>query len=472
MEHNNKILVIGDIILDQYYSGVVSRVSPEAPVPVIKLEEQSKVMGGAANVVNNVSSLGNETSLMGIVGQDDAGKYIESLLNEKRIDIVPLHISNTFNTLTKIRIIGNKQQIARLDCHDDERPSNKDIDQMIEKFNDIVEDFSVVIVSDYSKGVCTERLCKTVIDECKKLNITVIVDPKGNDWSKYCGATFITPNLKEISEYIAMAVNNTDEDIEEKCLTLPEKLGIENLLITRSEKGMTLINRNGIRHFPSKAKEVYDVSGAGDTVVAVLAAFIHNTTDIAEAINMANVGAGIVVGKRGTATVTLDEINNEIEINKNDRVINKIVNIETLMNKIETWKRNNETIIFTNGCYDIFHKGHVFSIYSAAEFGNHLIVAINSDASVKRLKGPERPINNQFDRAYVMASLGCVDAVIIFDEDTPEKILSMIQPDVLVKGGDYKFHEVIGRQFAKRVELINYIDGYSTTNLISKMSDK
>lgn len=466
----NNVIVVGDIILDKYIDGYVTRVSPEAPIPIIKIKNERQALGGAANVANNLAVLGCKVSIIGITGNDEAGDRINSLLGNNQIETA-IHRNNKYKTVIKSRVIGNRQQIVRLDYNDDEKPDENDISMMIEKFKDIVDGFEVVVISDYNKGVCTYELCTEIIKICSQKNKTVIVDPKGTQWEKYRGATIITPNLKELSRLINTKLKNSNIEIEDKCKGVCDKFGIQYLLLTRSENGMTLIDRNNnFEHIPSKAKEVFDVTGAGDTVVAVLSSFIKKTEDILLSINIANIAAGIVVSKLGTAVVTLDEIDEVLMNEKGDQIKNKIMNINSLMQKIERWKYKNESIVFTNGCYDIFHKGHVHSIYSASEFGDHLIVAINSDASVKRIKGNNRPINNEYDRAYVMAAIGCVDAVIIFKEDTPEEILNMIRPNTLVKGGDYKIEEVVGKEFADRVKIISYINGYSTTGMVNKMS--
>jgi D-beta-D-heptose 7-phosphate kinase/D-beta-D-heptose 1-phosphate adenosyltransferase len=467
----NSVLVIGDIMLDDYIEGDVTRISPEAPIPIIKINKERYVLGGAANVANNVAALGCKVGIIGNVGNDDGAKKIFYLLNNSNIEPSTINCSNEYKTIIKKRVIGNQQQIARLDYNDDIRPTKNDILNMIQTFNEIVDKFDVVVISDYNKGVCTKELCSNIIRICIEKNKVVIVDPKGNEWDKYKGATIITPNLKEISEYLNKNIRNNNSDIEEKCKCICNMIGVQYVLLTRSEQGMTLIDKNNnFVHLPSQAKEVFDVSGAGDTVVAALSCFINKTDNILEEISIANIAAGIVVSKKGTAVVTLEEINEVIMNKKSLKIRKKIMNITELMEKVLRWKNNKESIVFTNGCFDIFHKGHVHLIYSAAELGDHLIVAINSDASVKRIKGDNRPINNELDRAYVIAAIGCVDAVVIFDDDTPEKILNMIRPNILVKGGDYKIEEVIGREFADKVVLINYIDGYSTTGIINKMN--
>ena len=278
--------------------------------------------------------------------------------------------------------------------------------------------------------------------------------------------------MKEWSDYIQFPVKNRNEDIEQNCYSLYTKFGVESLIITRSEQGITLINKeNEFYHIPSKAKEVYDVSGAGDTVIAAIGVFWNEDKSILEAIHLANEAAGLAVGKKGTAEVSLRELEDVISKNLIE-ITNKIVTREQLKELIQIWRKNGERIVFTNGCYDIFHRGHAYSIYAASQYGDRLIVAINSDSSVKRLKGEERPVNHEYDRAYVIAALGCVDCVVIFGEDTPEELLKIVHPDVLVKGGDYKEEEVVGREYAGKVQLIQYVQGYSTTKLIQRIEGK
>lgn len=468
----NQVLVIGDIMLDRYYEGTVERISPEAPVPVISVAKKYNRLGGAANVANNLKELGNLVLLSGIIGCDECGESLIKILHQKQIDTTCIGKFKTCGTISKTRIVGNQQQIVRLDENDRLAVNDKEHHVWEEAVIGQIETADIVIISDYSKGTCDGAVIKQVIQKARSLNKVCIVDPKGSDWSKYEESTIITPNLKELSIYLGEHLKNENSVLEEKCFGICEKLKIDYLLITRSEKGMTLIDRNNhYKHYESKAREVYDVSGAGDTVVAALATFFYEE-GIEKSVEIANMTAGIAVGKRGTATVSLSEIKEELEENKEYSIRKKIVSKEQLLLLVNEWKQTGNTVAFTNGCYDIFHKGHVYSIYAAAEFGDRLIVAINSDDSVKRLKGSERPINHEYDRAYVIAAMGCVDAVIIFGEDTPERLLEAVRPDVLVKGGDYRPDEIKGREYAGRVELVSYIDGYSTTKLIEECREE
>lgn len=463
-----KILVVGDIIVDQYSIGSVQRVSPEAPVPVVCMNKSYTRMGGAANVAANIVSLGGEAFLAGFIGRDDAGYEFKQKAQNSGISISCVVASNSFKTIEKMRVIGNNQQIVRLDFNDKQVVDFQDYEILIVLISNVIMQVDAVVISDYLKGVCTGEVCKKIIDVCRENDRPVFVDPKGKDWSKYSGATLISPNLKEVSEYLSTAMINDNEEIDNKCKSLCAEIGVDYLLVTRSEKGMTLIDdvENSI-HIESKALDVYDVSGAGDTVIAALSYFWDKTNYI-DAVKLANKAAGIVVGKQGTATVTMEELRDS-ESAPIKQIVKKIVEWDELKSVVKKWKADKETIAFTNGCFDIFHKGHAYLIYSASEYAEHLIVAVNSDSSVKRLKGDNRPINNEFDRAYVIAALGCVDYVIIFGEDTPKELLQFIKPDVLVKGGDYRKDEVVGREYAIEVVLVKYIEGYSTTGTIEKM---
>lgn len=466
---SEKILVIGDLMLDYYYHGSVSRISPEAPVPVVKLEKEDYRAGGAANVCVNLATLGATTFVCGVVGNDYYGRKLIELLNSNQIDTNGIVASDDYNTMVKKRVIGNKQQIARLDFNDDEKPIPDDMKKLKNNIDKYLPKVKVLIISDYNKGVCIEEITQYAVQKANDLGIITIVDPKNKIWTKYKDADYITPNFVEYSEALNFKIENINKDIENTSKKLLKKYGIKNILLTRSEKGVSLINNNSIVHFSESAKEVFDVSGAGDTVNATFGYLIANDFSQEECARLANIAGTIVVGKAGTATVTLEEI--ELYINnkeiKND-LRSKVYTLNELGTLIKIWRDNNESIAFTNGCFDIIHRGHITSLYESSKFANHLIVGLNSDRSVKALKGEKRPIVNENDRAFVLSAFDFIDAIIIFDEDTPENILKYIKPDVLLKGGDYKKEDIAGRQYANRVELINFVDGYSSTEIIDK----
>ena len=468
--NSGKILIIGDVMLDKYYYGEVQRISPEAPVPIAHIKNEENTLGGAANVAHNLALLGCQVKLLGVVGKDSYCSELKSILKEKGIEDCLL-ISGKRSTTTKLRIIGAHQQMMRVDFEDSMSLDPEIEAQLLEIIKDEIKNqYDCVILSDYAKGVCTESICKLVINNCQNRKIPVLVDPKGQKWDKYQNAFLITPNIKELSDIAGTAINNEDDLITTYGREILQKYGIENLIVTRSEKGLSLINSTQVNHIPTKAKEVFDVSGAGDTVVAVLAMLISNGTDLNMAAEIANFAAGIVVGKIGTYALHKDELIEAVqnEFSKSD-FSRKILSWSEAQTLVTKWRSKNETIVFTNGCFDILHTGHITYLEKAKKLGNRLIIGLNTDNSIQRLKGPLRPIFNEKDRAKLLASLESVDMVVLFDQNTPAEILRLLRPDVLVKGSDYKVEEVIGREYAGRVELISFENGYSTSNIIQEI---
>lgn len=453
-----KTLIIGDVMLDTYYSGKVSRVSPEAPVPVVKVDNTFSVPGGAANVARNIVGLKGVPTVLGFCGNDDNATILKTQLETCGIKSVLIPISSPTNT--KIRVIGNNQQITRIDF--EEVPGN--VDEAAEKLKEVIKleitETDIVIISDYAKGVCTDSLVRYIITLCKEYKKIVIVDPKGTDWDKYSGANYITPNLKELSDVARRDLPNKDDAIYEEGYSILNEYGFENIIVTRSEKGISVISKQIQSTFPTQALTVCDVSGAGDTVVAALATAFCNNFSLSEAILFANSAAAVVVSKVGTYAVNY----NEIQFLKNDNCLLSS-DVDSLIATLE-----NKKIVFTNGCFDILHIGHIKYLEKAKQLGDVLIVGLNSDASVRRLKGPTRPVNNENDRAKALASLSFVDYVVIFEEDTPFNIIKQIRPDVLVKGGDYTIDQVVGREYAKHVSLIEFVEGYSTTKIIETLN--
>jgi D-beta-D-heptose 7-phosphate kinase/D-beta-D-heptose 1-phosphate adenosyltransferase len=366
-------------------------------------------------------------------------------------------------------VIGDRNhQIVRLDFNEDK--NFPDTGDLLGEFEETSGDYDIVVVADYNKGFCYNKSITDFISICMNKNIPVLVDPKGTDWVKYSGASWITPNFVEFKSIINKKIRNVNEDIEKYIAEVSNTFGIDNVLVTRSEMGMSMyISSSGtIFHHKAKTQEVVDVSGAGDTVIAVLAAMLSSGADIDTAVSISNVAAGIAVGKSGTATVTRREIEFALNSLRTDKIATKIMDWQTLFNEIKLWKEKDMTIAVANGCFDIFHRGHAALLQTAASFCDKLIVAINSDSTVHKIKGDGRPINNEYDRAYVLSALEYVDAVVIFAEDTPEELLKHIMPDVLVKGAEYTLDQVPGRQYSKRVELVNYINGYSTTAIVNR----
>lgn len=462
----SSVLVIGDVMLDVYYFGEVSRISPEAPVPIVRILNRKNTLGGAGNTIKNIAGLGAKPYLIGTVGKDNNKNILNNLLDNFNVEAILIEIDTP--TITKMRIISANQQILRLDFEEIKEINNNTFIKIKNGIERFIRKVQAIIISDYGKGVCTFRLCQYLINRVNKLKIPIIVDPKGPNWSKYKGSTIITPNVRELSEVVGRDVLNDDKDIENCGLKILDKFDLKYLIITRSEKGISLVSRKDICHFTTKAKEIYDISGAGDTVVGTTSVLLANDFNLIEAVKLANIAAGIVVSKFGTAPITREEFLDVLNGNGSS----KIVSLKTLLEIINDLRSKEKKIIFTNGCFDILHKGHITYMKEAKKLGDILIVGMNGDSSVRRLKGKDRPINNQESRAAVLANLEFVDYVIIFKEATPFNLIKAIKPDVLVKGGDYKIKEIVGREFAKEVKIIPFVKDYSTSNIIKAIKDK
>ncbi|MBC3536119.1 D-glycero-beta-D-manno-heptose-7-phosphate kinase [Megasphaera hominis] len=468
-----RIAVIGDIMVDRYVFGKVERISPEAPVPVNRVEHVKSVLGGAANVASNLANLDCNVYLAGLIGDDDNARLLRRLLEEEGINGYGMVARTGHATTTKMRILGARQQMVRLDF-EEVTPLNDEETAELATWLDgcISAGLDGIILSDYKKGVLTEKVASQIIETAKAAHIPVLVDPKGKDWTKYEGADFVTPNMKELSECIGRDVANEGDAVVAAATELLSQYDFKNLMVTRSEKGITVINKDGkVWNNPATAQEVFDVSGAGDTVAAAFLSAIAGHLSIRTGLQIANAAAGIVVRKVGTYPIHRSEmIKLWSEWQPPRWAPYRPLDWDQTAAKIRQWQEKGETVVFTNGCFDILHRGHVLYLQQAAMLGDHLIVGLNSDASVKRLKGETRPLVRQEDRAVIMSALGCVDEVVIFDEDTPHELLSVLKPDILVKGGDYKADEVVGREFVKRVEIISFEEGYSTTGLVNKIA--
>ena len=470
---NLRIAVIGDVMVDRYFFGEVKRISPEAPVPVNRVRKVNSVLGGAANVAANLATLGCQVCVGGVTGDDDNRRILEELLAKEKIDFSGLVKSRYRSTITKMRILGAHQQMLRLDFEEVGDLYPEEADQIKQWLLDLMDKgLDGIAVSDYAKGVCSESFCQWVIRMADAHNIPVLADPKGPHWNKYEGCTFITPNLKEMCEAAGQTVPNEDGPVLQIAQMARERYRIRNVVVTRSEKGMTLVGeRRTVIHSPAAALEVFDVSGAGDTVAAALIAAAAGGLPLPEAVYMANRAAGIVVGKVGTYPVHRDELLKDLL--SEERKLGygfRPLSWKEVADLAQIWHKGGEKIVFTNGCFDILHVGHVSYLEKAAKLGKHLIIGLNSDDSVKRLKGESRPLVNEMDRARILASLACVDAVVIFHEDTPEKLIKMIRPDILVKGGDYRPDQVAGREYAGKVEILEFEEGYSTTGLVERIA--
>ncbi|MDD6910104.1 bifunctional D-glycero-beta-D-manno-heptose-7-phosphate kinase/D-glycero-beta-D-manno-heptose 1-phosphate adenylyltransferase HldE [Actinobacillus minor] len=460
-----KVLVLGDVMLDRYWFGATNRISPEAPVPVVKVQDIEERAGGAANVAMNIASLNVPVALHGLIGQDDAGNALDKLLNSHNIQNHCVALT-THPTITKLRILSRHQQLLRLDF--EEGFHNVESSDLLNKLAQNIQDYGALILSDYGKG--TLESVQEMIQIARKANVPVLIDPKGTDFERYRGATLLTPNMSEFEAVVGHCKD--DDEIVAKGLKMIADFDLTALLVTRSEKGMTLIRPNQAPyHLPTQAKEVYDVTGAGDTVISVLATAIADGRPFEEACYLANAAAGVVVGKLGTSTVSPVELENAIHQRATTGF--GIVSEAELKAIVEEAKKRGEKIVMTNGCFDILHPGHVSYLENARKLGDRLIVAVNTDYSVKRLKGEARPINDLDARMAVLAGLSSVDWVVAFNEDTPQRLIGEILPNLLVKGGDYKPEEIAGAKEVinngGEVQVLNFENGCSTTNVIKKI---
>lgn len=460
-----KVLVLGDVMLDRYWFGATNRISPEAPVPVVKVQDIEERAGGAANVAMNIASLNVPVALHGLIGQDDAGNALDKLLNSHNIQNHCVALT-THPTITKLRILSRHQQLLRLDF--EEGFHNVESSDLLNKLAQNIQDYGALILSDYGKG--TLESVQEMIQIARKANVPVLIDPKGTDFERYRGATLLTPNMSEFEAVVGHCKD--DDEIVAKGLKMIADFDLTALLVTRSEKGMTLIRPNQAPyHLPTQAKEVYDVTGAGDTVISVLATAIADGRPFEEACYLANAAAGVVVGKLGTSTVSPVELENAIHQRATTGF--GIVSEAELKAIVEEAKKRGEKIVMTNGCFDILHPGHVSYLENARKLGDRLIVAVNTDDSVKRLKGEARPINDLDARMAVLAGLSSVDWVVAFNEDTPQRLIGEILPNLLVKGGDYKPEEIAGAKEVinngGEVQVLNFENGCSTTNVIKKI---
>jgi len=464
-----KILVIGDLMIDKYLWGDCNRISPEAPVQIINVKKETKVLGGAGNVVHNLKTLDANVEVLSVIGGCEISKELKGLFADINLKTDYLIEQKDRVTSKKTRIISSHQQVIRYDIESQEDISSSSEEELLKIYQTILDEFDIVILSDYGKGVLTESITRQIIDIANLKNIKVIVDPKGSDYSKYTSAYLLTPNKKEASEATGIAIQD-EGSLKLALKILKDFCNLSISLITLSEDGIAIFD-NEFKSHPTFAREVFDVTGAGDTVIASLGYALAAGKDIDSAIFFANLAAGVVVGKIGSATTSFEEIiryESSLRISDCDESIRSLEDISGVINSL---KKSNKKIIFTNGCFDILHVGHVKYLEKAKKLGDILIVGINSDNSVKKLKGDKRPINNLYDRSCVLASLNSVDFVIPFEEETPIKLIEAIVPDILVKGGDYKGKQVIGEDIVKELVLIDFIEGKSTSKTILKIQE-
>lgn len=465
--HQARVLVFGDVMLDRYWQGPTSRISPEAPVPVVKIQDIENRAGGAGNVALNIATLGAGVDLLGITGNDDNGSALADMLAKSGVDCSFLH-HPLHPTITKLRIISRHQQLIRLDF--EEAFDATDLSHLYVDFDQRIKGAGVVILSDYGKGALSNP--QRLIAVAREQNVPVLVDPKGTDFERYRGATLITPNLSEFEAVVGPCL--TDEQLVAKGQELIQRYDLQAVLVTRSEKGMTLIERDAEPfHLPTRAREVFDVTGAGDTVISVLAACLAAGQSFQQATTLANTAAGVVVGKLGTATVTTEELRRELRSESQQGA--GLFDEESLMALVQEARARGETLVMTNGCFDIIHPGHVQYLKEAKALGDRLLVAVNADESVSRLKGPSRPINTIDHRMAVLAGLESVDWVVPFTEDTPERLICRVLPDILVKGGDYKIEQVAGGQCVQKnggdVIILSFKDNCSTSAIVKRIQE-
>ena len=469
-----RILVIGDVMLDKYIWGDVERISPEAPVPVVRATWQNERPGGAANVAMNLAGLGACVTVTGFAGGDEEQERLESMLAEAGIEPALTEVAGV-PTTTKLRVFSGNQQMMRLDTEVAPSPSDCAYSTLLKTVSKALPNADAVVLSDYAKGVLTESVCRTIIDEANNLEGPVLVDPKQRSFSRYRGATTICPNLKELSAVTGEPVADIDRLLAAGQAQL-DLLDMEFMVVTMGAKGIAVLCKDSRLHAPAVARQVYDVSGAGDTVIAVLALAMACDVEIEAAVQLANLAAGIVVNKVGTVPIQREELLGALSQERALHMDEKVLPLERLLSRLAMWRSAGDRVVFTNGCFDILHIGHITLLERARRKGDRLIVAVNSDASVRRLKGRSRPIAAESERARILAALSAVDAVVVFNESTPLKLIEEIRPDVLVKGGDYREEAVVGahevRAWGGRVELIPLVEGISTTRLIAKATPK
>jgi D-beta-D-heptose 7-phosphate kinase/D-beta-D-heptose 1-phosphate adenosyltransferase len=469
------VLCIGDLMLDDFVYGEVARISPEAPAPVIAVKRSEMVIGGAGNVARNIASLGARCLFVGLVGEDDAGRTLKAALAaEPRIE-ASLVVDGSRPTTRKVRFVSEHfaTHMLRADW-EQARPADARIEKaLLDQALPLIPRADAVVLSDYAKGVLTPSLIRQVIDAARAAGKPVVVDPKGTDYSIYRGATLVTPNRKELSEAVHRETKS-DAEVARAAGELRDALQCEAVLVTRSDEGMTLVARDAVPvHVPSYAVKISDVSGAGDTVVAVLASMLALRADYESAMRAANAAAAVVVGKRGTATVSVAELRHRIlpaaTLAAEDKIVFDWAELDA---RLEGWRKQGLRIGFTNGCFDILHPGHVKLLAQARAACDRLVLGLNSDASVSRLKGPERPVQNVQARAEVLAALEAIDLVVVFEQDTPRELIAKIKPHVLIKGADYTREQVVGHDIVEayggEVLLVELLAGHSTTDIVRR----
>ncbi len=460
-----RVVVVGDLMLDRYWHGNTSRISPEAPVPVVHVNDAEERPGGAGNVALNIAALGARARLLGFTGKDEAATALQDILEAQGVDCC-FEALEDCATVTKLRVLSRHQQLIRLDFEDGF--SSRDPQGLLAELERELAQAGALILSDYGKGTLSR--VSLFIERARAAGVPVLVDPKGTDFSIYRGATLITPNLSEFEAVVGACHN--DAEIVEKGEALLRTLDLQALLVTRSEKGMTLLQQDQpALHLPTQAQEVFDVTGAGDTVISVMAASLAAGRDLAEAPICSNLAAGVVVGKLGTATASAAELRTALR--QQQPLERGVVDEAQLLKLVKDAQEHGETVVMTNGCFDILHPGHVSYLQQAGKLGERLIIAVNDDASVRKLKGAGRPINTVQRRMAVLAALECVDWVVPFSGETPERLICKVLPDLLVKGGDYRPEDIAGGRCVTdnggEVRILDFIEGHSTSDIIKNI---
>lgn len=461
------VLVVGDVMLDRYWHGGTSRISPEAPVPVVRVDQIEDRPGGAANVALNIAALGAPAALVGVTGEDEAAASLLASLGAAGVDARFQRIA-TQPTIVKLRVMSRHQQLLRMDF---EEPFETDAEALAVEVERLLGGVKVLVLSDYGKGALKNH--QALIQAARRKGIPVLADPKGKDFGIYRGASLITPNLNEFETIVGRCAD--EADLVAKGAQLMRELDLGALLVTRGEHGMTLLRPDQpALHLPARAREVFDVTGAGDTVISTLAASLAAGEELPQAVALANLAAGIVVGKLGTAAISAPELRRAVQREQGSE--RGVLSLDQLLLAIEDARAHGEKIVFTNGCFDILHAGHVTYLEQARAQGDRLVLAVNDDASVGRLKGPGRPINSVDRRMAVLAGLGAVDWVVSFSEDTPERLLGQVKPDILVKGGDYGIEQVVGADIVKayggEVRVLGLVENSSTTAIVEKIRSR
>ena len=463
------MLVIGDLMIDHYLWGSCERISPEAPVQVLDVQHETSVLGGAGNVVNNLIALGAKVEMATVVGDDAAGEQSLDMLAESGVATNLIVRQAGRKSSRKSRLMGGHQQVLRFDKESKDPITDESAQALIAGVESRIAGFDIVFLSDYGKGVLTHTVCQAIIQTARAQGVPVLVDPKGTDYTKYRGATTLTPNKKEASLATGLPIK-TEDDLERAGFWLKQQVELDFATITLSEDGIACFT-DAMHHLPTRAKDVYDVTGAGDTVLAAMGYCLANGWDVLDAARFANLAAAVVVGKVGSATATVDEVDAFYSASIQPSSARAVKLAHDMAPLVQRLQAEGKKVVFTNGCFDVLHLGHVKLLEASKGFGDVLIVGLNADASVKRLKGPERPINKEDDRAYLLAALQCVDYVVLFEEDTPYELIARLRPDVLVKGADYTVDQVIGHELVKEVKLVNLIEGKSTTSIVNRIKE-